>query len=125
MDCYQAACSLLAQPKLDVNAMAELTGKWGRGGRLGGQSVRWRSLLSGAVAAVGSCQPLVVAADLCLCSFELRAIKMFYVNDILRLNWQVFMMNFCKISASAEALYLDFSQFLLRQMIKFYEKTLL
>ena len=34
-DCYQVACSLLAESKPNVSAMAALTGKWGRGGVAG------------------------------------------------------------------------------------------
>ena len=39
-DCYQVACSLLAEPKLNVRAMAALTSKWGRGAVAGAGNAR-------------------------------------------------------------------------------------
>ena len=121
-DCYQVACSLLAEPKLDVNAMATLTGKWGRGGAVG------RLSREGAVFCFDRLLRLAalrksVGNESSSCAFEKRAITMLCGRHSA-FQLAVFHNEFLEDSARAEGLNIDFSQFLLRQMIKLYQKTL-
>jgi DNA polymerase-3 subunit delta' len=121
-DCYQLACSLLAESKTNVSAMAALTGKWGRGaaaGRISREGAVFcleRLLRLAALTASGR-NPLV------LCDFEVPAIRLLCGRHSST-QLAVFHGEFLRGSARAEALYMDFSQFLLRQMIKLSEKTL-
>ena len=121
-DCYQVACSLLAAPGLDLRAMAALTARWGKGGAAG------REQREGAVFCLDRLLRLAAltassGANLAPCEFELRAIAALCErHSSTRLA--AFHDNFVKDSARAEGLYLDFSHFLLRLMIKLHEKTL-
>ncbi len=122
VDCYQVACSLLSAPKLDVSAMAVLTGKWGKGGAAGRASregavfcldrlLRLAALNASGFSAVSSC------------AFEARTVSILCNRHSLP-QLAMFHDDFLQDSAKAEGLYLDFSQFLLRQMMKLYEKAL-
>ena len=121
-DCYQVACSLLAASKLDVGAMAALAGKWGRGAAAG------RATREGSVFCLERLLRLAAltasgGSGLTTCNFETGAI------DVLRKRHTAttlagFHDAFLKDSSRAEGFHLDFSQFLFRQMIKLYEKTL-
>ncbi len=121
-DCYQVACSLLAESKPNVSAMADLSSKWGRGGAAGRLSREGaifcldRLLRFSALTASGN-------NALVPCTFEVPAIRVFCG---LHSNTQLaeFHGDFVRDSAKAEGLYLDFSKFLLQQMIKLCEKTL-
>ena len=121
-DCYQVACSLLAEPKLNVSAMATLTSKWGRGAAAG------RISREGAIFCLDRLLQLAAlkASDrnvLVPCDFEVPAIRALcgrHSNTQLA----IFHGEFLRESVMAERLYLDFSQFLLQQMIKLCEKTL-
>jgi hypothetical protein len=121
-DCYQVACSLLAAPNLDVGAMAALAGKWGRGAAAG------RATREGAVFCLDRLLQLAAltasgSSSLTICSFETGAIEVLCKRHTAA-TLAGFHDAFLKGSSRAEGLYLDFSQFLLRQMIKLYEKTL-
>jgi len=121
-DCYQVACSLLAAPKLDVGAMAALAGKWGRGTAVG------RATREGAVFCLDRLLRLAAltasgGSSLTTCNFETGAIDVLCKRHTAA-TLANFHDAFLKDSSRAEGLYLDFSQFLLRQMIKLYEKTL-
>ena len=121
-DCYQVACSLMAEPKLNVSAMAALTGKWGRGAAAG------RISREGAIFCLDRLLQLAALKAsgrnaLVPCDFEVPAIRVLcgrHSNTQLA----VFHDEFLRESARAEGLYLDFSHFLLQQMIKLCEKTL-
>ena len=121
-DCYQVACSLLAETKANVSAMAALTGKWGRGAAAGRKSREGavfcldRLLRLAALTASGR-NPFVP------CDFEVPAIRVLCGRHSSA-QLAVFHGEFMQGSARAEGLYVDFSQFLLRQMIKLSEKTL-
>ena len=121
-DCYQVACSLLAESKPDISAMAVLTGKWGPAAAAG------RKTREGAVFCLDRLLRLAALtasgrSALVPCAFELPAIQMLCCRHS---NAQLaeFHGEFLRDSAKAEGLYLNFSQFLLRQMIKLCEKTL-
>ncbi len=121
-DCYQVACSLLAESKPDVSAMASLTGKWGRGaaaGRLSREGAAFcldRLLRLAALTASGRNASVP-------CDFEVPAIRVL-CGRYSSTQLAVFHGEFLRDSARAEGLHIDFSQFLLRQMIKLSEKTL-
>ena len=122
-DCYQVACSLLAESKPDVSAMAGLTGKWGRGAAAG------RTSREGAVFCLDRLLRLAALSasgrnDFVPCDFEVPAIRVLCDRHSSG-QLAVFHSEFLRGSAMTEGLYMDFSQFLLRQMIKFSEKTLL
>lgn len=122
-DCYQVACSLLAESKANVSAMAALTSKWGRGGGAVGRISREGAVfcfdrLLRLAALTASGQNTLLA-----CDFELPAIRMLCGRHSSA-QLAVFHGEFIRGSARTEGLYMDFSQFLLRQMIKLSEKTL-
>jgi DNA polymerase-3 subunit delta' len=121
-DCYQVACSLLAEPKLEVSAMAALTAKWAGGAALS------RPSREGAIFCLGRLLHLAALASsgrcaFSSCAFEMRAISVLCdrhsVNQLASFHYE-----FMQDSAKAQELYIDFSQFLFRQMIKLYQKTL-
>ena len=122
-DCYQVACSLLAETKPNVSAMAALTGKWGRGSAAG------RTSREGAVFCLDRLLRLAALSasgrnEFVPCDFEVPAIRVLCDRHSSG-QLAVFHGEFLRESATAEGLYMDFSQFLLRQMIKLSEKTLL
>ena len=122
-ECYQVACSLLAESKPNVSEMAALTGKWGRGaaaGRISREGAVFcldRLLRLAALTEIGRNAPVP-------CDFEVPAIRVL-CDRHSSAQLAVFHNEFLRESAKAEGLYMDFSQFLFRQMIKFSEKTLL
>ena len=122
VDFYKDACHLLTTPVADVPAMASLTGKWGRGGadgRISRETAVFclnRLLYHAALQGVGT-------DNRSLADFEIPA------KDALavRHNPHVLAeMHRALINDSwrADSVYLDFSKFLLRQLIKMHEKTL-
>lgn len=121
-DCYQVACSLIAESKPNVSAMAAVTVKWGRGaaaGRISREGAVFcldRLLRLAALTASGRNAYIP-------CNFELPAIHVLCGRHSST-QLAVFHGEFLRESVSAEGLYMDFSQFLLRQMIKLSEKTL-
>ncbi|MDC1383551.1 AAA family ATPase [Candidatus Puniceispirillum sp.] len=122
LECYQVACSLIISPKLDVSAMSALTGKWGRGSAVGfanreGAVFCLERLLR--LSALTACS----GNTLTQCAFETRAISVL-CDRHSPVQLAMFHDKFLQDSARAERLYLDFSQFLLRHMIKLHEKTL-
>ncbi len=122
VDFYRAACSLLTDTKLDVSAMAALADKWGRGTAAGRPSREGavfcleRLLWLAALAASGG----IAFAP---CAFEAQVISALCDRHSAA-KLALFHDEFLQDSAKAEGLHLDFSQFLLRQMIKLYQKTL-
>ena len=122
VECYQVACSLMCLPELDVSSMGALADKWGKGAAAGRASREAavfcldRLLRLAALKASGY---LVTAP----CAFETRAIEVL-CDRHSSVQLAIFHDTFLHDSAAIEGLYLDFSHFLLRQMIKLYEKTL-
>ena len=121
-DCYQVACSLLAEPKLNVSAMAALTSKWGRG------AVAGRISREGAVFCLDRLLRLAALRAsgrdaFTPCDFEKPVIRML-CDRHSSIQLAAFHSEFLQESSRAEGLYLDFSQFLLQQMIKLCEKNL-
>ncbi|MDA7599218.1 AAA family ATPase [Alphaproteobacteria bacterium] len=133
-DCYQAACSLLAEDRLDVNALATICGKWGQGtaagrlSRLGAIMLVERLLRLAALQSAGNMpnqEPTTMDENGApsMCRFEERAItrlRRCHAPDHLALMQA----EFTSEARKAEALYTDFAHFLLRQFAKFHEKTL-
>ena len=121
-DCYQVACSLLAESKVNLSAMASLTATWGRGAAAG------RKSRDGAVFCLDRLLRLAALAasgrnNSTPCDFEVPAIRVLCGRHS-GIQLAVFHSDFLRGAAQAESLYMDFSQFLLRQMIKLSEKTL-
>ena len=121
-DCYQVACTLLAESRPSVSAMAALTSKWGRGAAAG------RLIREGAIFCLDRLLRIAALTAsnsnvLIPCNFEVPAIRVLCGRHSSA-QLAVFHSDFIRESAKAEGLYLDFSQFLLRQMIKLCEKTL-
>ncbi len=121
-DCYQTACSLLAESKPNVRAMAALTGKWGRGsaaGRLSREGAVFcldRLMRLAALMAIGQNASVP-------CDFEMPVIRAL-CNRHSSIQLAIFHGEFLRESARTERLFIDFCQFLLRQMMKLSEKTL-
>jgi DNA polymerase-3 subunit delta' len=121
-DCYQVACSLIAESKTNISALVDLAGKWGRGaaaGRITREGAVFcldRLLRLAALTASGRYTPVP-------CTFEVPAIRVLCGRHSST-QLAVFHGEFLRQSANAEGLYLDFSQFLLRQMMKLCQKTL-
>ncbi len=122
VDLYQVACHLLAAPVADVPAMASLTGKWGRGGSDGRLSRETAVFCLDRLLYHAALQS--VATDRgALADFEIPA------KDALAARHSPLVLAemhraFIRDSGLADGVYLDFSQFLLRQLIKMHEKTL-
>ena len=122
VECYEVACSLLSAPKIDVDAMVKLTSKWGKGGAAG------RASRQGAIFCLGRLLRLLALTANggnipATCQFEKQIISVLCSRHS-PLQLAKFYDEFLEESAKAEGLYLDFSQVLLRQMIKLYQKTL-
>ncbi len=121
-DCYQVACALMAAPDMDVPALAALTAKWGKGsaaGRLSRDGAVFcleRLLHFAAISATNG-------VDLSPCHFEQPAIEALCQRHSAKTLADMHT-SFVIDSASAERLYLDFAQFLLRQLMKLHQKTL-
>ncbi len=121
-DCYQVACDLLTESHLDINAVSTLANKWGKGGadgrltRAGAVFCLERLLHKAALAASGS-------DDQPLCDFEVIVVQTLCQRHsavaLAEMHQQ-----FLHDSSRAEAVYLDFAQFLSRQLAKLHEKTL-
>lgn len=121
-DCYQVACSLIAEPKLNVSAMAALTSKWGRGAAAG------RISREGAIFCLDRLLRLAALwasghNTFVPCDFEVPTIRVLCGRHS-SVQLAEFHGDFLRESARAEGLFIDFSQFLLQQMIKLCEKTL-
>ena len=122
VDLYKEACHLLAATVADEPAIASLTGKWGRGGtdgRLSRETAVFclnRLLHHAALQRVGTDRRT-------LADFEIpakEALASRHNAVVLAEMHRAFVNN----SRRADGVYLDFSQFLLRQLIKMHEKTL-
>jgi DNA polymerase-3 subunit delta' len=122
-DCYQVACNLLLAPKFDLAAAASLAGKWGKGGAEG------RLTRNGAVFCL---ERLLHHAALqanggqgrALCAFEAAAASALCQRHAPATLAQMHR-EFLHDAARAEAVYLDFAHFLMRQLVKLHQKTLL
>jgi DNA polymerase-3 subunit delta' len=122
VDLYQVACHLLAAPVADVPAMANLTGKWGRGGSDGRLSREAAVFCLDRLLYHAALQGLATDRG-ALTDFEMPA------KDALAARHSPLVLAemhraFIHDSGRADGVYLDFSQFLLRQLIKMHEKTL-
>ena len=123
-NCYQVACSLLARSKANVSAMAALTGKWGRGSAVG------RVSREGAVFYLDRLLRLAALTasgrnEFVPCDFEVPAIRVLCDRHSSG-QLAIFHGEFLRVSVKQpRAFTWIFSQFLLQQMIKFSEKTLL
>lgn len=121
-DLYQAACALLAEPRLDEAALAALCEKWGKGGADGqpqrdgaiwliGRLLRMAALASGNAAA-GT-----------VCDFEtgvLSALAKRHDPASLAERHADFLRN----AAKMDGLYLDFGHFLARELVWLRGKSL-
>ena len=121
-DCYQAVCAILAETSLDRPALTTICSKWGRAGAVGKPARQGaimlieRFLWLSALAAAGAALPAV-------CQFEERAIsdmgKRHSAGTLAEMH-----ASFSQQAAQAEALYLDFAQFLTRHLTSFHAKSL-
>ena len=101
--------------------MAALTGKWGRGAAAGASAVKEHLLPRpfNAVAALRASGSDAVVP----CDFEVPAVRVL-CDRHSSAQLAIFHCEFLREAARAEGLYLNFSHFLLQQMIKLCEKTL-
>ena len=102
--------------------MTERAGKWGKGAAAG------RTMREGAVFCLDRLLRLAAltasgGSSLKSCNFETGVLDVLCKRHTAA-TLAGFHDEFLKDSSRAEGLYLDFSQLLLRQMIKLYEKTL-
>ncbi len=121
-DFYEAACSLMAEDWLDRAALATLCSKWGNSGATGKLSresvimLLERLLRLAALAASG------VERSPC-CQFELSVIAALCQRHSAGRLAEM-QNEFSQNAAQADALYLDFEQFLTRQVETFHRKSL-
>ena len=122
-DCYQAVCALMASQKLDIAALSTLCGKWGKGGGAGrdtreGAVYLLERLLSKAARHKASASTEDIGG------FEAPVLNLLSerhsVTHLAELH-----RDFVTAAAPAEALYLDFPHFLLRQITQMHQKQLL
>ncbi|MBT6123398.1 MAG: DNA polymerase III subunit delta' [Candidatus Puniceispirillum sp.] len=121
-DCYQAVCALMASQTLDIAALSTLCGKWGKGAAAG------RETREGAVYLL---ERLLSKAARCKASatsqgndgFETPVLNLLCerhsATHLAELHH-----NFMTAAIPAEALYLDFPHFLLRQIMQMHQKQL-
>jgi DNA polymerase-3 subunit delta' len=119
---YQVACHLLAAPVADVPAMASLTGKWGRGGSDGRLSRETTVFCLDRLLYHAALQRVAIDRG-ALADFERPAIEALAARHSPLVLAEMHRA-FIRDSGRAESVYLDFSQFLLRQLIKMHEKSL-
>jgi DNA polymerase-3 subunit delta' len=121
-DFYQAACALFKSTTLERTELAELCVKWARGTGAG------RDIRLGAVLCIvrllrySALWASNIKAD-DLCDFEIPVVERLassHTAEQLARFHDEFVINFAK----AERLFLDFSRFLERHLVKIFEKTL-
>ncbi len=121
-DCYRKVCTLLAENNLDREELATICGKWGKGGfagkfsREGAIIMLERLLRLAALAASG------VSLPRC-CQFEERAIAAL-CDRHTACGIADMRVEFSHKAVQANALYVDFAQFLIRQLTTFHRKSL-
>ena len=121
-DCYQAACALLSEDRLDRAALVTICGKWGKGGaagkdtRLGATMLIERLLRLSALRVAGASIPDV-------CGFEDRVIDAMSRRHTGQKLAEM-QNDFSREAAQADSLYLDFALFLSRQLTRFHQKSL-
>lgn len=121
-DMYKALCALLAEPRLDETALAELCDKWGRGGA-SGQAAR-----DGAVWLISRLLRLaaryaVMPNSEGLCAFETPAVERLIsarsASQLAKAHT-----DFNKAAGRMESLYMDFGLFLSRELAGLHRKSL-
>ncbi|MDB2389899.1 DNA polymerase III subunit delta' [Alphaproteobacteria bacterium] len=121
-DCYQAVCALMASQQLDIAALSALCGKWGKGGGAGretreGAVYLLERLLAKATRHKADTKPKDIGG------FEAPVLDLLCerhsVSHLAKLH-----QNFIAAATPAEALYLDFPHFLLRQITQMHQKQL-
>jgi hypothetical protein len=121
-DCYQAACALLAEDRLDRAAFATICGKWGKGGAAGKNSRQGAIMLLERLLRLCALAASGVSLPPC-CQFEERVIAVLCQRHVAGRLAEM-QSEFSQKAAQADALYLDFAQFLTRQLTAFHRKSL-
>ena len=121
-DCYQAVCALMASQKLDIAALSTLCAKWGKGGGAGRETREGAVyLLERLLAKAARSKASATAND--IRGFEAPVINLLCdrhsASHLADLHH-----NFVTKATPAEALYLDFPHFLLRQISQMHQKQL-
>ncbi len=121
-DFYQAACSLLAEDRLDRAALAMLCRKWVKGGAAGKLSRGGVTMLLERLLRLAALAASGVNFSPC-CQFELSVIaalrRRHSAGRLAEMQCE-----FSQKATQADALYLDFAHFLTRQMETFHRKSL-
>ena len=121
-DCYQASCALLAEDWLDRAALATICGKWGKGGAAGKNSRQGAIMLIERLLRLCALAASGVSLPSC-CHFEERVIAVLCQRHAAGRLAEM-QSEFSQKAAQADALYLDFAQFLTRQLTAFHRKSL-
>ena len=121
-DCYQAVCALLAEDRLDRAALATICGKWGKGGAAGKSSREGAIMLLERLLRLAALAASGVNLSPC-CQFEQRVIAALCQRHSAGRLAEM-QSEFSQKAAQADALYLDFAQFLSRQLVTFHRKSL-
>lgn len=121
-DCYQAVLALLAEERLDLTALATVCSKWGKGGAAGKNSREGAIMLLERLLRLSALAASGVSLPLC-CQFEKQVILVLRArHSALRLADM--QSEFSQKAAQANTLYLDFGQFLKRQLMVIHQKSL-
>ncbi len=121
-DCYQASCALLAEDRLDRVALATICGKWGKGGAAGKNSRQGAIMLLERLLRLCALAASGVSLPSC-CQFEERVIAVLCQRHAAGRLAEM-QSDFSQKAAQADVLYLDFAQFLTRQLTAFHRKSL-
>ena len=121
-DCYQTACALLTEDRLDRAALATICGKWGKGGAAGKNSRQGAIMLLERLLRLCALAASGVSLPPC-CQFEERVIAVLCQRHAAGRLAEM-QSEFSQKAALADALYLDFPQFLTRQLTAFHRKSL-
>ena len=121
-DMYKALCALLAEPRLDETALAELCDKWGRGGAAGQAGRDGAIWLIGRLLRLAARHAVMPDTD-GLCEFETPAVERLILvrsaSDLAKAYT-----DFIDAAGRMESLYMDFGLFLSRQLGGLLRKSL-
>jgi len=121
-DCYQAVCKLLREDRLDRPALLTLCGKWGKGGAAGKPSRQGAAILMARLLRLSALRA-AGGEGAALCDFEEKAVTALCARHSPD-RLADLQLAFSRDAAKAEGLYLDFSQFLTRQITGLHQKSL-